>query len=100
MFLSKHAGRCGVLQWQGYWESIQKLTPLHCHEAVENKNKCKQETLNCLIRQGWLPVYGHDNYDSRMLVAAALEAGALICSGGFNLYWKDPGDNAEKIQTN
>ena len=35
----------------------------------------KQKTLNKLIRQGWLQIFVNDNYDSYMLVEAAVEAG-------------------------
>lgn len=38
-------------------------------------NNRKRETLNALLRQGWLPIFVHDSYDSKVLVEAAVAAG-------------------------
>ena len=38
-------------------------------------NNRKRETLNALLCQGWLPIFVHDNYDSKVLVEAAVAAG-------------------------
>lgn len=38
-------------------------------------NSRKRETLNAVLRQGWLPIFVHDDYDSKTLVEAAVTAG-------------------------